>query len=169
MIYVCPLGRVDETIEKVRAERIISLLSAGTMMDRPSSIRDGGHLLINMHDIAEAQDGMTLPGADHVERILEFAQGWDRSRPLVVNCYAGVSRSTATAYLLAAALNPNRDEAQLAQTLRRLSPTATPNPRIIALADSILERRGRMISAIAAIGRGADCFEGTPFGLRIDG
>lgn len=167
MIYVCPLGHVDETIATVGAERIISLLSAGAMMDRPAAIRDGSHLLINMHDIAEAQDGMTLPGQEHVERILDFAQNWDRSRPLVVNCYAGVSRSTATAYLLAAALNPQRDETELASTLRALSPTATPNPRIIALADDILGRSGRMISAIAAIGRGADCYEGTPFGLRI--
>jgi predicted protein tyrosine phosphatase len=169
MIYVCPLARVDETISKVGAQRIISLLSAGTMMERPTAIRDGAHLLINMHDIAEAQDGMTLPGREHVERILDFAQGWNRNEPLVVNCYAGVSRSTATAYLLAAALSPTRDETELAQTLRRLSPTATPNPRIIALADAILGRGGRMVSAIAAIGRGADCYEGVPFGLTIDG
>lgn len=169
MIYVCPLKRVDETIAKIGADRVISLLSVGTMMERPAAIRDGNHLLINMHDIAEAQDGMTLPGAEHVRRILDFAQGWNRSRPLVVNCYAGVSRSTATAYLLAAALNPRRDETELARTLRNLSPTATPNPRIIALADGILDRKGHMISAIAAIGRGEDCYEGTPFGLRIDG
>ena len=168
MIYVCPLARVDETIARLGSERIISLLSAGTMMERPAAIRDGGHLLINMHDIAEAQDGMTLPDREHVERIIDFAQGWDRGRPLVINCYAGVSRSTATAYLLAAAFSPKRDEAELAQTLRELSPTATPNPRIIALADDILGRGGRMVSAIASIGRGADCYEGVPFGLRID-
>jgi len=169
MIYVCPLARVDDTIAKVGAERIVSLLSAGTVMDRPPAIRDGGHLLLNMLDIAEAQEGMTLPAREQVERILDFAQGWNRNRPLVVNCYAGVSRSTATAYLLAAALAPQRDEAELARTLRKLSPTATPNPRIIALADDILGRKGRMISAIASIGRGEDCYEGVIFGLKVDG
>lgn len=168
MIHVCSLARVDETIARVGAQRIISLLSAGTAMERPSAIAEGGHLLINMHDIAEAQDGMTLPGQQHVEHVLDFARGWDRSTPLVVNCYAGVSRSTATAYLLAAALAPKRDEAELAQTLRRLSPTATPNPRIIAIADMLLGRKGRMVAAIAGIGRGADCYEGIPFGLKID-
>lgn len=168
MIYVCALPKVDETIARVGARQVLSLLSAGTVMERPASIAEGGHLLINMHDIADAQDGMTPPGAEHVARILEFGRHWDRSHPLVVNCYAGISRSTASAYLLAAALAPGRDEAELAQTLRRLSPTATPNPRIIAIADDLLGRNGRMASAIAGIGRGADAYNGEPFGLKVD-
>ena len=64
---------------------------------------------------------------------------------------------------------PKRVEAELAQTLRALSPSATPNPRLIAVADALLERNGRMIEAIQSIGRGADAFEGTPFELKIMG
>ncbi|TIX80640.1 MAG: protein tyrosine phosphatase, partial [Mesorhizobium sp.] len=90
------------------------------------------------------------------------------ARPLVVHCYAGISRSTASAYIIAAALAPKRCEVELAETLRALSPTATPNPRLIAVADTLLDRNGRMIGAIQAIGRGADAFEGTPFELKID-
>lgn len=168
MIYVCPLSKVDETLAQVGAIRLISLLSEGTFMERPSAVADGNHLLINMHDIAEAQDGMTLPGEEHVRRVLDFAKDWDQQQPLLINCYAGVSRSTASAYMIAAARAPDRDEAELAQTLRQLSPTATPNPRIIALADKILGRQGRMISAIASIGRGVDCYQGVPFGLKVD-
>jgi predicted protein tyrosine phosphatase len=121
-----------------------------------------------MHDIAEAQDGMTLPGEAHVRDLLGFARRWDRAAPLVVHCYAGISRSTASAYIIAAALAPERDEEELAQTLRRLSPSATPNPRLVAVADILLQRNGRMVEAIKAIGRGAEAFEGTPFELRIE-
>lgn len=167
MIYVCPLSKVDETVSRIGAERLISLLSVGTEMTRPEAIRAENHLLMNMHDISAEQDGMTLPGEAHVRRILDFARDWDRSRPLAINCYAGVSRSTASAYIIAAAFSPARDEAELATTLRRLSPSATPNPRLIAVADQILGRNGRMVAAIAAIGRGADCFEGVPFGLEL--
>jgi predicted protein tyrosine phosphatase len=39
---------------------------------------------------------------------------------------------------------------------------------LIAVADALLERDGRMIEAIHSIGRGADAFEGTPFELKID-
>jgi predicted protein tyrosine phosphatase len=87
---------------------------------------------------------------------------------MVVHCYAGVSRSTASAYIIATALSPKRDEMELAKTLRFLSPTATPNPRLIAVADMLLQRDGRMITAIEAIGRGADAFEGIPFELGIE-
>jgi predicted protein tyrosine phosphatase len=143
-------------------------LAEGTAMTRPAGLAAQNHLLLSMHDIAEAQDGLTPPGEAHVRAVLDFAFAWDRRRPLVVNCFAGISRSTASAYIIAAALAPQRDERELARTLRALSPSATPNPRLIALADGLLGRRNRMVEAIAAIGRGADAFEGTPFGLRID-
>lgn len=167
MIYVSPLSKIEQTVAQVGAERLVSLLSAGTEMTRPALIRAENHLLLNMHDIAAEQEGMTLPGEVHVRQLLDFAGAWDRSRPLAINCWAGVSRSTASAYIIAAAFDPSRDEADLATRLRRLSPTATPNPRLIAVADHILGRDGRMVTAIAAIGRGADCFEGVPFGLEV--
>ncbi len=76
----------------------------------------------------------------------------------------GASRwSTPTA----AAAAPQRAEAELARELRRASPTATPNRRLVALADRILSREGRMTAAIAEIGRGVDCYEGAPFALEL--
>ena len=169
MIHVCSLARLEETVARSGAERVLSLLAAGTEVTRPASISRENHLHLVMHDIAVAQDGMTMPGEDHVRNLLAFARKWDRAKPMVVHCYAGISRSTASAYIIAAALAPKRDEAELAQTLRKLSPSATPNPRLIAVADALLSRQGRMVEAIEAIGRGADAFEGTPFVLRIDG
>jgi predicted protein tyrosine phosphatase len=88
---------------------------------------------------------------------------------MLIHCYAGVSRSTASAYIIALALNPALDEVALAQKLRQLSPSATPNIRLIALADQILARNGRMIEAIKAIRRGKDTFEGEVFSLPVAG
>jgi predicted protein tyrosine phosphatase len=168
MIHVCSLSKVDETVARTGAQRLLSLLAAGTEVVRPASIPAENHLHLVMHDIAVAQEGMTMPGEEHVRALLDFAYGWDRVKPLVVHCYAGVSRSTASAYIIAAALAPQRDEMELAKTLRFLSPTATPNPRLIAVADMLLQRDGRMITAIEAIGRGADAFEGIPFELAVE-
>src|SRR6476620_9932720 len=50
------------------------------------------------------------------------------------------------------ALNPARDEQAIAQALRRASHTAYPNPRIVRLADQVLDRHGRMVAAVEAIG-----------------
>jgi predicted protein tyrosine phosphatase len=169
MIFVCPLSKVDETVSRSGAERLVSLLTAGTEIIRPAAIVPENHLLLSMNDIAEAQDGMTLPGEAHVRQLLDFATAWDRARPLVIHCFAGISRSTASAYIVASALAPQRDEVELAKELRWLSPSATPNPRLIAVADTLLGREGRMIAAIKGIGRGADAFEGTPFALELEG
>ena len=167
-IHVCSLSKVDEVVARTGATRLLSLLAPGTEMVRPASIAADDHLYLAMNDIAEASQGMTLPGEAHVRAVVDFAQRWDRARPLVVHCYAGISRSTAAAYIIAAALAPRRDEEELAQTLRRLSPSATPNPRLVAVGDRLLQRDSRMVEAIRAIGRGADAFEGAPFALAID-
>lgn len=166
-IHVCPLSKIEETVALSGAVRIVSLLSQGTPLVRPAAILEENHLILSLHDIAEAREGMTPPGQAHVETLLRFANEWDRSRPMVVHCYAGISRSTASAYIIAAALAPERDEEELATTLRRLSPSATPNPLLVAHADAVLGRQGRMVRAIQAIGRGADAFEGVPFALAL--
>jgi predicted protein tyrosine phosphatase len=168
MIWVCPLSKVDATVASTRADRLLSLLAPGTAMMRPATIAEANHLLLSLHDIAEPQEGMTLPGETHMRTLLDFAKSWDRARPLVINCYAGISRSTASAYMIAAALAPNRGEGELASTLRKLSPSATPNPRMIALADKMLGRNSRMVNAIQSIGRGTDAYEGEPFAFKID-
>lgn len=167
MIYVCSLAKIEETVARTGAGWMLSLLSEGTAVARPAAIPAERHLHLSMHDIAEQQEGLTLPGESHVRAVLDFAGTWDRRQPLLVHCFAGISRSTASAYIIAAALAPRRDEAELAATLRRLSPSATPNARLIAVADQILGRNGRMVEAIRAIGRGADAFEGVPFRLDI--
>ncbi len=167
MIHVCSLTRLHSTVAATGAGRVVSLLSIGTEVERPESVLEADHLLLSMHDIVEELPDMVPPGRPHVERLLEFAHGWDRSKPLVVHCFAGISRSTAAAYIVAAALDPERDEAGLAQALRHASPSATPNARLIAIADDLLGREGRMVAAIAAIGRGADALEGTPFMLDV--
>jgi predicted protein tyrosine phosphatase len=87
---------------------------------------------------------------------------------MLIHCFAGVSRSTAAAYIAACALEPKRDEFAIARALRAASPTASRNARLVALADDRLGRRGRMNEAIAAIGRGDFCFEGARFTLELN-
>ena len=93
---------------------------------------------------------------------------WDRAAPIVVHCFAGISRSTAAAFSALCAARPDLDEEEIALRLRARSPEATPNARIVALADEILGRSGRMVRAVEKIGRGAEAFEGTVFALRLD-
>ena len=118
-----------------------------------------------MNDICEPRDGLVVPCEDHVADLIQFALDWDQKAPLLIHCWAGISRSTAAAFISLCALNPETDECSLAQTLRSASPTATPNRRLVALADKVLARQGRMTTAVEKIGRGAFAEEGQVFSL----
>src|ERR1700754_2355950 len=154
MIHVCSLARLYDTVEETGALHIVTLLKDTDRVARPKTILEANHLVLGMDDICVAMDGYVIPCDDHVTRLIEFVRGWDRAKPLVVHCYAGISRSTAGAFVTACALNPNRSELSIAQALRLASTTATPNLRIVSLADRMLARRGRMMEAIETIGRG---------------
>ena len=167
-LHVCPLSRLHNIVEETGASHIVTLIGANTAVERPIRIPADRHLYIAVSDIAEPAEGMILPSPDHVERLLAFVRGWDRAAPMVIHCYAGISRSTAGAYVAACALNPRRDEWAIAQALRRASATATPNGRLVALADRVLGRDGRMVAAIDAIGRGEIAYEADPFRLELE-
>jgi predicted protein tyrosine phosphatase len=166
-IHVCSLAKVPETVRAIGARSLVTLIDTGTPVRRPPGIAAEDHLIVALSDIAVAVDGYVLPSESHVEKLLGFVRRWDQAAPLLIHCWAGVSRSTAAAFIAACALRPQRDEAEIAQEVRVKSPTATPNPRLVALADAMLGRNGRMITAIARIGRGTDCSEGAPFALEL--
>lgn len=166
-LYVCSLTKVVDTVRASGARSLVTILTAGASLARPCEIARDRHLRIAVSDIEAPRDGQVLPGDEHIDRLLAFVGDWDREAPLVIHCYAGVSRSPAAAFIAACALAPHRCEMELARELRRASPTATPNRRLVAIADERLGRGGRMSDAIAAIGRGADCFEGAPFALEL--
>ena len=166
-LHVCSLSRLHETVAATGASHVVTLINAATVVERPPSVRERRHLFIGVSDIVDPLDGHVLPGSEHVEDLLAFVRRWEREEPLLFHCWAGISRSTAGAYIAACALSPERDEASIARALRQASPSATPNARFVALADDILGRRGRMVDAIRGIGRGAEAMEGTPFTLRL--
>jgi predicted protein tyrosine phosphatase len=162
-IIVSSLSKLHDTVREHGARRILTLINAATPVPRPDEVAAGDHLFLGFNDITEEMDGMVAPSAAHVEDVIRWAKEWDQGAPMVVHCYAGISRSTAAAYTSALALNPNLDEYALANELRRRAPTATPNIRMITFADGLLGRKGRMIEAITLIGRGEEAFEGVPF------
>ena len=168
MIHVCSLARLHDTVEETGAGHVVTLLKDTDRVERPKSIVEANHLILGMDDISVPMDGYVMPCDEHVTRLIAFVRGWDRAKPMVVHCYAGISRSTAGAYVAACVLNPRRDEMALARELRRLSATATPNIRIVSLADRVLGRGGRMVEAINSIGRGEMAYEGVPFRLDLE-
>jgi predicted protein tyrosine phosphatase len=168
MIHVCSLARLHDTVRETGARHVVTLIKDVTLVHRPSEIAAENHLLLDMDDINEHIDGYVMPAEQHIDDMLRFVRRWDRTAPLVMHCYAGISRSTAGAFVTVCALNPQRGERQIARALRLASPTAYPNIRIVRLADRMLERNGRMVAAIEDIGRGEMAHAATPFRLDLE-
>jgi predicted protein tyrosine phosphatase len=167
MIHVCSLARLHATVDATKAMHIVTLLRRTDVVARPSHIASENHLILSVDDIPMPVDGMIVPAQEHVERLIDFATRWDRNAPMVVHCYAGISRSTAAAFTAACALNPQRDEMQIAQAIRTASGTAQPNAAIVSIADKLLKRDGRMIRAVEALGPAQFAEEGIPFRLDL--
>jgi predicted protein tyrosine phosphatase len=166
-IIVCPLSHVPTSVSTHRASHLVTLIKDGTRVERPRSISPDRHLFLTFDDIVEPVDGMIPPAEEHAAALLSFVSRWDRKQPIVVHCFAGISRSTAAAFIILCSLRPEKGEAELARGLRSASPSATPNIRLVSFADRLLGRDGRMITAIEAIGRGEAAFEGAPFVLPV--
>ena len=153
-IYVANLASLALAVERVRPRRVLTVIDPGTPLPELPNIGAGEHLRLFFHDVVEAMDAATLPpGPEHVERILAF--GADLAEPeladgLLVHCYAGVSRSTASAYILLCLHNPGR-EGEAARLLRTQAGHAIPNRRMVELADDLLGRGGRMVDAVDAM------------------
>ena len=133
MIHVCSLARLHETVEDTGARHVVSLLADEDRIERPSAIVEENHLWLRLHDISTPLDGYVMPDEAHVAELLNFVRRWDRRTPLVVHCYAGISRSTASAFASVCALNPHRDEASIAQALAaRLADGDAQHPHRVA-------------------------------------
>jgi predicted protein tyrosine phosphatase len=168
MIHVCSLARLHPTVQETGALHVVTLLKDTDLVQRPPGITAENHLILGMDDISEPAEGYVCPGDEHLTRLIAFVRGWNRAKPLVMHCYAGISRSTAGAFVTACALNPQREELAIAHALRNASVTAMPNRRIVTLADRMLGRQGRMIAAIETIGPGNFAAEAQPFRLDLD-
>jgi predicted protein tyrosine phosphatase len=167
-LHVCSLARLHDTVAAAGASHMVTLINAATAVERPACIAEDRHLFLGVSDIVDPLDGHILPAAEHVERLVEFVTAWPREQPLVIHCWAGISRSTAAAFIAACALGPHRPEVEIARALRRASGIATPNRRLVAVADDLLGRRGRTVDAVERIGRGREAMEGEPFMLRLE-
>lgn len=164
-IVVCALSRLETQMMETRTSTLVSLLNREMMIPTPDTIASDDHLRLVMNDVEEERAGSIAPDRDHIRRLVAFVEQWDRETPLLIHCLAGMSRSTAAALITACHLNPNVDEDRIAGALRSASTTASPNRRLIALADDFLGRDGRLTSAVTAIGRGVAVQEGEPFAL----
>lgn len=159
-IIITPLSGLEKTIREHNPSHVVTLLSPEHMIETPEGLAPDRHLKIGMNDVADPSQGDTPPHDDHIQSLLEFGRIWDATEPLVVHCWAGISRSTAAAFILMCDRLDHVKESEIAKALRQRAPHAEPNRLMVRLADKALDRGGRMIEAIERMGPSTSANEG---------
>lgn len=152
-IIITPLSGLQQSIRDHDPSHVITLLSPEHMIETPEGFDPDRHLKIGMNDVAHASLGEDPPHDDHIQSLLEFGRLWEATAPLVVHCWAGISRSTAAAFILMCDRLDHVSESEIALALRKRAPHANPNRLMVKLADDAMVRSGRMIDAIEAMGQ----------------
>ena len=131
----------------------VSILDAG--FSRPVALDFcpmDNQLHLRFDDVID--DGPTPGGGPpepaHIAEILAFGRSLPNDPPvrLLIHCFGGISRSTATAILLLAQRDPGRDPGEIIAEVVRRRPQAWPNLRIIELGDELLGRQGSLVAAV---------------------
>jgi predicted protein tyrosine phosphatase len=160
MILVTPLSAVLDSIRTYRPAYLVTLLSPEYMIETPDGIASERHLRLALNDIADPSLGGSPPSARHIAQLIAFGREWDGAEPMLVHCWAGVSRSMAAAFTLLCDRAGPGSEHEIAQEIRARAPHAQPNRLLVRLADRSLDRNGQMVRAVEAMGPGRLVDEG---------
>ncbi|MGF1640601.1 MAG: tyrosine phosphatase family protein [Rhodospirillales bacterium] len=158
-IYVCSMPEMPRHVETLRPSHLVSLVPPLDQPPTPPQIAPERHLRLSIDDITEPLAGYVLPDVYHIATLVDFLMGRADDEPILLHCVAGVSRSMAAA-LIALTLDAEGQETEMALRLRRAAPHARPNTRMVALADDVLCRDGRLVEACRRMGPATDTLPG---------
>lgn len=157
LLTICGLDELDYHSAR-GVTHVLSLLDPDWPEPQSFWAYDPHHrMTLRFHDAIEPGEELTLPQREDVEAILNFGRMPSRleakseNAHLLVHCHAGVSRSTAAVAMLLAQAHPLQEENQIFHQLLKLRPQAWPNSLMIAFADELLERQGRLSAALCKL------------------
>jgi predicted protein tyrosine phosphatase len=151
-LLVTPLSSLSDALAAHGPSHLVSLLSPEHMIATPDGFSAAMHLKLGVNDIVDPAAGTAPPARRHIDELLAFSRSWDTSQPLLIHCWAGISRSMASAFtILCDRLGPDR-EIEIARAMRQRAPHAQPNRLLVSHADDALGRGGKMIVALNSMG-----------------
>ena len=149
-IYVSSLADMPGLVRRFGVRDLVSIIEPHAQPPTPPGIKPERHYRCPVNDIVDPRPGEVQPQANHVEELITFLRTWDGEAPLLTHCHAGISRSSAVA-LIAHVLQTG-NPAKSVKALRNASSYASPNRRIVALADSIMGFDGALVHAREKMG-----------------
>ena len=153
---ICGLSELDR-YGPSGVTHVLSILDPGNPEpDAFSKYPPHGRVILYFHDEIDAGPNIVLPEIKDIRKILalgeSIVENGGESRPhLLVHCHMGISRSTAAMAILLAICHPDDDEETIFMRVLQTRPHAWPNSLMIELADNLLARSGRLVSALGGL------------------
>lgn len=141
---------------KTRSIRGVISIGSATVSPPPgfAAIPQGLRLKFDDIDTPYDDPDRHFARAEDICKILAFAEEIHPSKgALLVHCQAGISRSSAVAFVLCAALLGSGKERDALDYVLQSRPQAKPNRWIVELADETLSRDGKLIATLEAIAK----------------
>ena len=147
-IIICGLADIQNCVDKYNPDKMLTIINKNFSPETPQGMDKSRHIKMLIDDISEPRDGFILPEKHHAQELLDFTNDLDISKPLLVHCHMGISRSTATSLGVAAKYDPENIEI-IIEKLKEIAPHASPNKIMTQYYDEILGLNSRLFSSLA--------------------
>lgn len=141
-IFVTSKNKARDTVKRENATHAIVIMDVGKQL-YPHPLPPENVLKLNFED--DLEDGVGAPKKYDVERILKFARdNLNENSVVVINCHAGMSRSTAAALIIMVQEHGNDKIDWCIEEMVRIRDCAIPNSLITKFADEMLGCDGEL-------------------------
>jgi predicted protein tyrosine phosphatase len=148
---VCGKSEVKKTSKRFAATHLITMLDVGDRIFRPFRIPPENHFAIYFDD-EEDPGKLYAPTMEHAAAILAHGRTLPDDARVVVHCFAGACRSTASALALWLQANGTQRLEDGVAWLKEDRPRACPNMLLAKYYDEILGMGGKLVEACDVIG-----------------
>jgi len=157
-LSVCAAGELDQYSRK-GVTHILSISAPKFPAPTPEWFT-GVHKHVFFQDVVSIKDAEALdakaPTAADIREVLTYGREWlvaSKVEPthLLIHCTHGASRSPAVAYAILCLWLGGGKEVQARDFLLKIRPDSVPNLMVVAYADALLRRGGKMVEVIRAL------------------
>ena len=149
---VCPKSKVKQTVKKFDATHLVSMLDPGDHIYRPHRINPE-NWIIQFFEDEEKDDAFNAPTIDNAKTFLDFGSRLPNDAVVVVNCFAGVCRSSEVAMALWLQSNGTSKLNEVGEWIISVVPRACPNLLLAKHFDDIFELDGKFLTLCENIGK----------------
>ena len=146
-IIICGLADIENAVETYKPDMMLTIINKNFSPETPQGLNPSRHLKMLIDDISEPRDGFRLPGKEDVQKLLDFTSDWDQSKPIIIHCHMGISRSTATSLGLICKLDPDNLDLHV-EKLMKIAPHASPNKLMTKYVDEILGLENKLLKTL---------------------